>query len=1040
MKKAKKLLATVLAAALALSLCAAPGAAATSSSSSTTTYSMDLSDYAGSWTKKTSSGVSYYQLTSVVYCTNPTNPELQCMNIYVPAAYMNSDGTVNEDGVVGEYTATTAPILYVNGVAGYNEASAGSVDTSAISAGYIYVSVGSRGRSTTDSSGNYTGKSPWGLVDLKAGIRFLKANDDVLAGSSDRIISQGTSAGGNMSALLGTTGNSSNYDSYLEEMGAIMDATDDVFASMCYCPISDLENADLAYEWMFYADTSYTGFISIPAGVLTDFQKSLSTLCYNAYIEYYNSLGLVDSEGNALTIGSDGRSGTGYEYFMSVVEDAATTYLTKLANGEISSKYTVTSYVAQYASFLSWDGTSASITSIDDLVLNYNGRMKACLSFDDLTYQQGENEELGTNENPLVHFNTSIAAMIASLQEEYPTEYATYYEAYASAVGDEDLALRAYLLNPLNYIDTDEECDTASYFRIRVGTLDPHTSFTVAMNLALKLDACEGIDVDYAMVWDEEHGEADYSGELFAWIDSICAQADAAAQEEDVDDTHTEHTYASVVTAPTCTEAGYTTYTCSVCGDSYIADQTEATGHSYEAGTCTICGEADPDYTEPEVPVEAVASVNGVEYGTLQAAIDAATAGETVTLLCDVTETIVVAETSNAIIDLGGYTVTGSDDSVFTVNGTVTIQNGTITGGYGTRGGGIRVYGTVTLEAGLLITGNTVYDSTSTCYGGGIYVYDGGTLIMNDGVVITGNSAVAGDGYKAFAGGVYAAKGATFYMNGGYIYGNSASTYGNDVGLGSTAIWTLSMDFGTCVDAEGHLYTGWYKDSSSAIWSESNITTGSEFTVTESGSSGYGSVVYLTAGHGEDPTYPEEEVEEFSIVSWPESATVAKGTVVDFTVVTTGEGVTYQWYFQTATGSKWYKSTGGDESVLSITATDARNGYKYYVVVTDAEGNSYTSEVVTLTVGVIVAQPESIEVVKGETATFSVVTIDGCTYQWQYKTATGTKWYSWDGATEATFDVTAIAGRNGYSYRCKITTADGTVYYSDEAVLTVVTA
>ena len=43
----------------------------------------------------------------------------------------------------------------------------------------------------------------------------------------------------------------------------------------------------------------------------------------------------------------------------------------------------------------------------------------------------------------------------------------------------------------------------------------------------------------------------------------------------------TGHKYDKVVTAPTCTEKGYTTYTCSVCGDSYVADYVDALGHSY---------------------------------------------------------------------------------------------------------------------------------------------------------------------------------------------------------------------------------------------------------------------------------------------------------------------------------------------------------------------------------------------------------------------------------------------------------------------------
>jgi len=63
------------------------------------------------------------------------------------------------------------------------------------------------------------------------------------------------------------------------------------------------------------------------------------------------------------------------------------------------------------------------------------------------------------------------------------------------------------------------------------------------------------------------------------------------------------HDYEAVVTPPSCTAAGYTTYTCS-CGDTYTGDPVDATGHSYTDGTCGTCGAADPDYvapTEPEV-------------------------------------------------------------------------------------------------------------------------------------------------------------------------------------------------------------------------------------------------------------------------------------------------------------------------------------------------------------------------------------------------------------------------------------------------------
>ena len=56
------------------------------------------------------------------------------------------------------------------------------------------------------------------------------------------------------------------------------------------------------------------------------------------------------------------------------------------------------------------------------------------------------------------------------------------------------------------------------------------------------------------------------------------------------------HSHEAVVTAPTCTEAGYTTYTCA-CGDTYTGDETDALGHTAgaeatctTAQTCTVCG------------------------------------------------------------------------------------------------------------------------------------------------------------------------------------------------------------------------------------------------------------------------------------------------------------------------------------------------------------------------------------------------------------------------------------------------------------------
>ena len=83
------------------------------------------------------------------------------------------------------------------------------------------------------------------------------------------------------------------------------------------------------------------------------------------------------------------------------------------------------------------------------------------------------------------------------------------------------------------------------------------------------------------------------------------------------------HDYDTVVTAPTCTKDGFTTYTCSVCGDTYTADETSATGHDWgewtvkipatvknegeEIRVCATCGEEESRIIDKlELPTELV--------------------------------------------------------------------------------------------------------------------------------------------------------------------------------------------------------------------------------------------------------------------------------------------------------------------------------------------------------------------------------------------------------------------------------------------------
>ncbi len=204
-----------------------------------------------------------------------------------------------------------------------------------------------------------------------------------------------------------------------------------------------------------------------------------------------------------------------------------------------------------------------------------------------------------------------------------------------------------------------------------------------------------------------------------------------------------------------------------------------------------------------------------------------------------------------------------------------------------------------------------------------------------------------------------------------------------------------------------------------------------------------------------------EEVVEFAIVTQPEDVTAEKGDTATFAVEATGTDLTYQWQYQTASGSKWYNCTattgaGYASDSITLTANKGRNGYKYHCVVTNGDGETLASEqaVLTVTTPVVVdpitvtAQPADVTAEKGSSATFTVEAVSNLsetlTYQWQYKTASGTSWNNCTATTGTGYasdsiTLTANKGRNGYSYRCKLTDETGNTAYSDAATLTVTT-
>lgn len=264
----------------------------------------------------------YYQI-GISYCETPADTAYETLAIFVPGAYMdaadNGDGTytceMNPNAAVGAYTAETAPIVMPINTPGYSAMAAltsYSSFTAYTDAGFVYIHAGCRGRDAG---------APAGVTDLKAAVRYLRYTDDVIPGNAERIFTFGMSGGGAQSALMGSTGDSTLYDAYLEEIGAVTGVSDAVLGSMCWCPITNLDTADEAYEWM----------MGVTRSGLTEEEQQISDQLAEAFATYINSAGIKDPDGAVLTLSEseDGiyQAGSYYEYMKTVIEESLNHFL-----------------------------------------------------------------------------------------------------------------------------------------------------------------------------------------------------------------------------------------------------------------------------------------------------------------------------------------------------------------------------------------------------------------------------------------------------------------------------------------------------------------------------------------------------------------------------------------------------------------------------------------------------------------------------------------------------------------------------------------
>lgn len=517
----------------------------------------------------------YWQV-GVVYVANPASLDYETLGIYVPGAYLeataNGDGTytasVKPDAQVGQFTAATAPYVLPVNTPGYNASQAPSWLADGIAsytqAGMIYLQPGIRGRdNTTDSQGQeVVGGAPWGVTDLKAAIRYVRYNKDLLPGDTDKIVSFGHSGGGAQSAILGASGDSTLYNPYLEALGAAMKdkegnpISDAPYGTMTWSPITSLDYADAAYEWNLgqFADSNTRA-----EGTFT---QALSQDLAKEYANYINQLGLKH-EGQALTLAESSEGiytqGSYATYLEGVVNQSLNNFLadtsfpyTSDGAGPGGTTESVTYETAQAfidslnaeTQWVTYDAAAnrAKISSLADFAKYVKTASKSVPAFDALDRSLAENAVFGVAGANELHFDQLVARLLKNNQAKYESltdwnsQYVTDFEsdlAKTDSLG-KTIAERQDLYNPMFYLTSAysgfQTSKPAPHWRIRSGLSQGDTALTVETNLALALEnQANGTvkSVDFATVWGQGNTTAERTGHASAnfiqWVQEIVA-------------------------------------------------------------------------------------------------------------------------------------------------------------------------------------------------------------------------------------------------------------------------------------------------------------------------------------------------------------------------------------------------------------------------------------------------------------------------------------------------------------------------------------
>ena len=459
----------------------------------------------------------------------------QRLTVFVPDTATDASAMILNVNNGGWFASELQPGIEEGGayVSGSDTDKAGA----ALAAGYVYVDVGSRGRGIVAADGTLPGKAPAAVVDTKAAIRWLRLNDAALPGSAERIVITGTSGGGGLSSVVAASGNSADFLPYLAEIGAAgvaADGTssiaDDVFAVIAYCPITDLGNADMAYEWLYKGirtaqNTAQQNW--------SDVAQAASGELAAAYPAYLAGLGLTQADGTPLT--ADTMKAAILAEVQAEVERHIAAGGTVPAIGEmfsVSSRHGREEVQLEIANdWLTVEGGKIAALDMDAFLrfVTRTSELKNVPAFDRTANTgnqgvDGENSLFGAADLPYANFSAfgwdhNEVPGDGSGADDTGVDWATYTAGEGAA-----LLAQTRMINPLTYLSTGAKA--APYWYVRHGMIDRDTSFAVEVTLAnaVRMDG-DVQSVDFKLPWMTPHSGNYDVQEAYGWLAGILAAA-----------------------------------------------------------------------------------------------------------------------------------------------------------------------------------------------------------------------------------------------------------------------------------------------------------------------------------------------------------------------------------------------------------------------------------------------------------------------------------------------------------------------------------